>query len=230
MASRKSVLIATAGALAAWGFGMPALAQDAPVEEEIVVTGFRASVAESIESKREADAVVDVLTAEDVGKFPDHNVAEALQRLPGVQINREFGEGERVSVRGLAPTLTRTLLNGHSLATADWFILEQLAATRSFNYLMLPSEVIGQTYVYKSPTADIEEGGVGGTVDVRTRNPLDMAPMTYAASIRGASNELRGETNPQLSGLFSWRNDAGTLGVMVAGVYQENEIRRDGVE
>src|SRR5688572_33022774 len=134
MASRKSVLIATAGALAAWGFGMPALAQDAPVnEEEIVVTGFRASVAESIESEREADAVVDVLTAEDVGKFPDHNVAEALQRLPGVQINRVFGEGERVSVRGLAPTLTRTLLNGHSLATADWFILEQLAATRSFN-------------------------------------------------------------------------------------------------
>src|SRR5262245_65959401 len=112
MASRKSVLIATAGALVAWGLAMPALAQDPPVnqEDEIVVTGIRASVAQSIESKREADAVVDVLSAEDVGKFPDHNVAEALQRLPGVQINREFGEGERVSVRGLAPTLTRTLL------------------------------------------------------------------------------------------------------------------------
>lgn len=232
MASRKSLLIATAGALAAWGFAMPALAQDPPAstEEEIIVTGIRASVAESIESKREADAVVDVLSAEDVGKFPDHNVAEALQRLPGVQINREFGEGERVSVRGLAPTLTRTLLNGHSLATADWFILEQLAATRSFNYLMLPSEVIGQVFVYKSPTADLEEGGVGGTVDVRTRNPLDMEPMTYAASVQGTSNELRGETNPQLSGLFSWRNGDSTLGVMIAGVYQENDIRRDGVE
>src|SRR5262249_55988757 len=135
-----------------------------------------------------------------------------------------------VSVRGLAPTLTRTLLNGHSLATADWFILEQLAATRSFNYLMLPSEVIGQVYVYKSPTADIDEGGVGGTVDVRTRNPLDMEPMTYAASIQGSYHDLRGDTNPQVSGLFSWRNEAGTLGVMVAGVYQENNIRRDGVE
>ena len=82
--------------------------------------------------------------------------------VPGVQINREFGEGERVSVRGLAPNLTRTLLNGHGLATADWFILEQLAATRSFNYLMLPADIIGQVQVFKSPTADIDEGGVGG--------------------------------------------------------------------
>ena len=116
---------------------------------------------ESIEAKREASVVVDVLTAEDVGKFPDKNVAEALQRIPGVIINREFGEGERVSVRGTAPNLTKTLLNGHNLATADWFILDQLAATRSFNYLMLPSEIIGQLNVYKSPEADIEEGGVG---------------------------------------------------------------------
>ena len=230
MTSRKSMFVATASALAALGWALPAAAQDAQQEDEIVVTGFRASVAQSIEAQREADAVVNVLSAEDVGKFPDHNVAEALQRLPGVQINREFGEGERVSVRGLAPTLTRTLLNGHSLATADWFILEQLAATRSFNYLMLPSEVIGQVYVYKSPTADIDEGGVGGTVDVRTRNPLDMEPMTYAASIQGSYHDLRGDTNPQVSGLFSWRNEAGTLGVMVAGVYQENNIRRDGVE
>src|SRR5262245_31554808 len=110
MTSRKSMFVATASALAALGWALPAAAQDAQQEDEIVVTGFRASVAQSIEAQREADAVVNVLSAEDVGKFPDHNVAEALQRLPGVQINREFGEGERVSVRGLAPTLTRTLL------------------------------------------------------------------------------------------------------------------------
>src|SRR5262249_28615823 len=187
-------------------------------------------VAQSIEGQREADAVVNVLSAEDVGKFPDHNVAEALQRLPGVQINREFGEGERVSVRGLAPNLTRTLLNGHALATADWFILEQLSATRSFNYLMLPSEIIGSVDVYKSPTADIEEGGVGGTVDVRTRNPLDLPAFTLTGSLQGAYTQMSDSTDPQASALFSWHNEARTVGILVAGVYEERNIRRDGVE
>ncbi|HYD86750.1 MAG TPA: TonB-dependent receptor [Vitreimonas sp.] len=231
MGSQKSVLIATASALAVWGLAMPAMAQDAAQDdEEIVVTGFRASVAESIDVKRESDAVVDAITAEDVGKFPDRNVAEALQRVPGVQINREFGEGERVSVRGLAPNLTRTLLNGHALATADWFILEQLAATRSFNYLMLPADIIGQVQVFKSPTADLDEGGVGGTVNVITRNPLDLESLTFTGSAQGAYTEMSDSTDPQVSGLLSWSNQAGTLGILVAGVYQERNIRRDGVE
>jgi iron complex outermembrane recepter protein len=230
MTSRKSLLIASASVVAAWGLAMPVAAQEVDESDEIVVTGFRASVAESIEVKREADAIVDAITAEDVGKFPDRNVAEALQRVPGIQINREFGEGERVSVRGLAPNLTRTLLNGHALATADWFILEQLAATRSFNYLMLPADIIGQVQVFKSPTADLDEGGVGGTVNVITRNPLDLDAFTMSGSVQGAYTENSDSTDPQLSGLFSWQNQAGTLGVLVAGVYQERNIRRDGVE
>ena len=109
-----------------------------------MVTGIRGSLRESLETKREAVGVVDALNAEDVGKFPDKNLAEALQRVPGIVISRDFGEGERVNLRGLSSTLTRTLLNGHSLATADWFILDQLNTTRSFNYLMLPADVIGQ--------------------------------------------------------------------------------------
>jgi len=231
MTSRKSMLIASVSAMAAWGLAMPAAAQDAGTEsDEIIVTGIRASVAESIDVKRTADAVVDAITAEDVGKFPDRNVAEALQRVPGVQINREFGEGERVSVRGLAPNLTRTLLNGHALATADWFILEQLAATRSFNYLMLPADIIGQVQVFKSPTADIEEGGVGGTVNVITRNPLDLDPLTFSGSVQAAYTETSESTDPQVSGLVSWHNAAGTIGFLAAGVYQERNLRRDGVE
>ena len=142
----------------------------------IVVTGIRGSVSASIEAKRDSDVVADFLTAEDIGQFPDRNVAEALQRVPGIVINREFGEGERVSLRGTAPNLTRTLVNGHAIATADWFMLEQLAATRSFNYLTLPSEIVGRLDVYKSPTADIEEGGIGGTINVHTRKPLDLDP------------------------------------------------------
>ena len=129
--------------------------------------------------------IADVVTAEDIGKFPDKNVAEALQRVPGIVVNREFGEGERVSLRGTAPNLTKTLLNGHTVATADWFILDQVASTRSFNYLTLPAEIVGRLEVYKSPQADVEEGGVGGTINVITRNPLDLDPLTVSASAAG---------------------------------------------
>ena len=160
-------------------------AQTAPVVEEVVVTGIRYSLQQSIETKRDADGVIDVITAEDVGKFPDKNLAEALQRVPGVTVNREFGEGERINIRGTDFRLTKTLLNGHSLSTADWFILDQLNTTRSFNYLLLPADIIGQTIVYKTSQADLEEGGIGGTVDVKTRNPLDLEPFTiYGASKR----------------------------------------------
>jgi len=209
-----------------------AMAQDPGVDtvDEVIVTGIRASILESIDTKRNANAVVDVVTAEDVGKFPDKNVAEALQRVPGVVINREFGEGERVSIRGTSPNLTRTLIDGHGLATADWFILEQLSATRSFNFLMLPSEIIGQTLVYKSPMADLEEGGIGGTVDTRTRRPLDLKPFEAFGSIQAAYNENSGDTDPNASALISWHNEDKTLGVLVAGIYQKRNIRRDAVE
>ncbi|HEX8470658.1 MAG TPA: TonB-dependent receptor, partial [Brevundimonas sp.] len=209
-----------------------AMAQDPGPDtvDEVVVTGIRASILESIGTKRDANAIVDVVTAEDVGKFPDKNVAEALQRVPGVVINREFGEGERVSIRGTSPNLTRTLIDGHGLATADWFILEQLSATRSFNFLMLPSEIIGQTLVYKSPMADLEEGGIGGTVDTRTRRPLDLKAFEAFGSLQGAYNENAGDIDPNGSALISWHNEDKTFGVLVAGIYQKRNIRRDGVE
>ncbi|HEX6741594.1 MAG TPA: TonB-dependent receptor, partial [Sphingomicrobium sp.] len=199
-------------------------------DNAIVITGIRSSVAASIQAKRRASVIADVLTAEDIGKFPDKNVAEALQRIPGVQINREFGEGERVNVRGTAANLTKTLLNGHNVATADWFILDQLAATRSFNYLTLPSEIVGQLEVYKSPQADIEEGGVGATINVHTRNPLDLDPLTISASAQMVYSERADKWDPQASGMISWKNNAGTLGVLLGGVYQKRRIRRDGVE
>jgi iron complex outermembrane receptor protein len=209
-------------------------AQPAPTDtgegSNIVVTGFRRSIAASIRAKRNSAVIADILTAEDIGKFPDKNVAEALQRIPGVVINREFGEGERVSVRGTATNLTKTLLNGHNVATADWFILDQLAATRAFNYLTLPSEVVGELEVYKSPEADIEEGGVGATVNVHTRNPLDLKPLTISASAQAVYSERSKKWDPQLSGLISWKNSSNTFGVLAALVYEKRRIRRDGVE
>ena len=212
-----------------------ALAQDASsaseeTADEIVITGYRASIAQSLDAKRELSVIADVVTAEDIGKFPDRNVAEALQRIPGIQINREFGEGERVSLRGTAPNLTRTTVNGHAIATADWFVLDQLNSTRSFNYLTLPSEIVGKLEVYKSPQADIDEGGVGGTINVNTRDPLDLDAFTVSASAQLVYSDLKGKTNPQASGLLSWKNDDETFGILIGGVYQRRDIRRDGVE
>lgn len=198
--------------------------------DDIVVTGYRQSLRLSIDAKRDLSVIADVLSAEDIGKFPDKNVAEALQRVPGIVINREFGEGERVSLRGTAPNLTKTLVNGHAIATADWFLLEQLASTRSFNYLTLPAEIVGQLDVYKSGQADVEEGGIGGTINVHTRNPLDLKPFTATASIQGVYSERRGDVNPQASGLVSWKNEAETFGILIGGVYQKRNIRRDGIE
>ncbi len=205
-------------------------AADAAAESEIVVTGIRGSLREAIDAKRDLSVIADVVTAEDVGKFPDKNVAEALQRVPGIVVNREFGEGERVSLRGTAPNLTKTLLNGHSVATADWFILDQVASTRSFNYLTLPAAIIGRLEVYKSPQADVEEGGVGGTINVITRNPLDLEPLTLSASVQGVYSDLSGKFDPQLSGLVSWKNEAETFGVLVGAIYQKRRTRRDGLE
>src|SRR5512134_2783961 len=235
MSTRSSTLIAAAVTLAMARHAGPAYAQDAASNageeiETLLVTGIRASLGKSLEVKRESAAVVDVLTSEDVGKFPDKNVAEALQRVSGVSISREFGEGERVSIRGTAPNLNRTLLNGHAIATADWFVLDQLSATRSFNYLMLPTEVIGQTEVIKGSQADIEEGGIGGTVNIKTRNPLDLPGGFLTASLTGSYSDLADSTDPQVGALWSWKNDASSFGVLLSGIYQERNLRRDGIE
>ena len=183
-----------------------------------MVPGIRACLKESIDTKRNAVGVVDVITAEDVGKFPDKNVAEALQRVPGVVINREFGEGERVNVRGTAADAHPHPAQRPRLATADWFILDQLNTTRSFNYLMLPADIIGKVDVYKSPQADIEEGGIGGTIDVGTRNPARPRSVYRVASVQAGYTEISDKTDPQATGLFSWQNDPDhRFGVLLGG-------------
>ncbi|MDH3549272.1 MAG: TonB-dependent receptor plug domain-containing protein, partial [Gammaproteobacteria bacterium] len=234
---KRSTALGTAIAIALYAPSDPAFAQQTqstadsgePIEE-IVVMGIRRSIADSITAKRMSDSVIDVVSAEDVGKFPDKNLAEAIQRVPGVVLNKEFGEGERISIRGTAPNLTRTLLNGHALATADWFILDQLNTTRSFNYLMLPSDIIGQVEVLKSSQANVEEGGIGGTVNVKTRDPLDLDAFKAYAAVEMIYTDLAEEADPQFSGLVSWKNDDETFGILGAVVRQQRNIRRDGVE
>ncbi|HEY8508235.1 MAG TPA: TonB-dependent receptor [Steroidobacteraceae bacterium] len=232
MSIRRSTLIGAAVAAALCHEPLHSQESGAGGEaiEEVVVTSYRASLQQSLENKRNASSIVESVTAEDIGKFPDKNVAESLQRVTGISIMRDFGEGERVAIRGTAPNLNRTLLNGHAIATADWFVLDQLAATRSFNYLMLPSEIVGELEVFKSPQADIEEGGIGGTINVRTRNPLDLAPFTFSASVQAARTDLADSTDPQASALISWKNSEETFGILAAALYQERQLRRDGIE
>jgi iron complex outermembrane receptor protein len=198
--------------------------------EEVVVHGYRESVRDSLQTKRDATGVEEVLTAEDVGKFPDKNLAEALQRVPGVVTQRDFGEGERINLRGTLTTLTNTTYNGHSLSTADWFILDQQNATRSFNYLMFPADLIGKVEVEKTAQADVQEGGIGGTVNIESRKPLDLKEFTGYASMEGAYTETSKKTDPYGTALLSWHDKDSTLGLLVAGIYQERHIRRDGFE
>ena len=163
-----------AGTLSAQSTDKPADAT--PVDEKVVeldkvvVKGFRVSLAQSLDEKRKANAIVDVITAEDIGKYPDTNLAESLSHLPGVTIDRLFGEGERVSILGTDPNLNRTLLNGQPIATADWYILD--TPSRQFNYVLLAPEVIGKAEVYRSWESRLLEGSIGGTIIVSTVSPL----------------------------------------------------------
>lgn len=187
---------------------------------EITITGYRQSIEASLRTKREANAFIDVITAEDVGKFPDKNVADALQRVPGVIISRDGGEGSRVSIRGLNSDLTLTELNGNFIAGTD-----SGDPSRSFNYLLLPSSMIGSVEVYKSPEARLDEGGVGGTVILRTRRPLDLKPWSGFVSAEGTDADVTKKVEPQLTGQISWRNESGTIGLLIGGSWQKRTNR-----
>src|SRR3954466_9283690 len=152
------------------------------VQETVTVTGIRGSLEKSIETKRNADAIVEVVTSEDIGKMPDKNIADAVQRVPGVTISSQsggsggFDENDRVSMRGTNPSLTQTLINGHPVASGDWFVLDQVGLVgRSVSFSLLPSEIVSQVIVRKASTADLVEGGAAGSVDIITRKPLQFS-------------------------------------------------------
>lgn len=191
----KTALLTTALSSAAFAPSYAQAQTDASADdiERISVTGIRASNKENLNNKRFADGILDAINAEDIGKFPDQNVAESLQRIPGVTIQRQFGEGAGVSIRGAGLDLTLTTLNGQNVASTGWFVLEP--AKRSFNYELLPSELVGKLEVYKSSQADLAEGGVGGTVVVKTRKPLDLDANTFYGSVEGQYQTDSGETD-----------------------------------
>ncbi len=223
--------IATAVAMTLLSAAMAAQAQqteEAKGLATVTVTGIRASLESAVGVKKNANAVVDAVSAEDIGKLPDSDVGEALGRIPGVTVGRAFGQGASVSVRGTDPQMTFTTLNGQTVASTGWY--DQQAVDRSFNYSLLPSELIGGMEVYKSSQADLAEGGIGGTVIVKTRKPLDLASGTAYVNAGLGKGSVSTEVGKDVSGLFSWKNNAKTFGVLVAGAVENGEYIRRGVE
>ena len=193
-----------------------------------VVNGYASSLANSLNTKRSSEDNVEVITAEDVGKFPDNNLAESLSHLPGISVDRLFGEGERVSIEGVDPNLNRVLLNGEPVSSADWYVLDN--QSRQFNYLLLSPDVVGQAEVYKTWEPSLLEGSIGATVNVTTRNPLDLGPLVFEGTITDGYNDRSSKNEGSENAMLSWHNDAKTFGILIGGEDNREFLRRDGVE
>jgi TonB-dependent receptor len=190
----------------------------------VVVTGYRYAIEKSLDQKRDANSIVEVVTAEDIGKFPDKNVADALQRVPGVIIDRSGGEGKNVSVRGLSSELTLTELNGNYIATAE----SNGDPTRSFNYTLMPANMLSSAELFKTPEARIDEGGIGGTVILHTRRPLDVKSGSGFVSAEGTWADTTKKTDGQFSGQYAWHDEQNRFGVLVGYTQQKRTTRTMG--
>ena len=189
--------------------------------EEVVVTGFRGSLASALEEKRAQSGVVDVIKAEDIAKFPDANLAESLQRLPGVAVARDGGEGRSISVRGLGPDYTRVRLNGlESQTTSNGF--EGINRTRGFDFNVFASELFSSLTVRKTPSSETEEGSLGATVDLQTGRPFDTPGTQFAVSTKVSYNDLSEDNDPRFAMLASKTFHDDTLGVLLSAAYSES--------
>ena len=203
----------------------PAIAQttgesDAPLEE-VTVTGIRQSLSTSAELKRESAIVQDSISQEDLGKFPDANIAESLQRIPGVSIDRSNGEGKSVTVRGLGPQFNSVLFNGRTLASDNF--------GREFSFDLLAAELISGADVYKTSLARLQEGGIGATINLHTAKPLDLNGFRSVVSAKGNYETSNEEITPQVFGLISDTFADDTLGLLGSVSYQERNVSVDKI-
>lgn len=198
--------------------------------EEIVVTGFRSSLDQALNVKRAEAGAVDSILAEDVGKFPDLNLSESIQRIPGVALARDAGEGRQISVRGLGPQFTRVRINGmEALATAGG--ADAGSATnrgRSFDFNVFASDLFSAITVRKTAESSVEEGSLGATVDLRTARPFDYNEFTLVSSAQGGYNELADSTNPRGAFMISNVWGDGKFGALLSVAYSERELLDEG--
>ncbi len=224
---------------------LSALAQDAtPVDttpattdtesvdtlDTVTVTGYRASLEKALDIKRGEKGMVDAIVAQDIGKFPDLNLAESLQRIPGVVIARDAGEGRSITVRGLGPQFTRVRLNGLEAMSSVGSSDGQGGANRGrgFDFNVFASDLFSQLIVRKTASADVEEGSLGATVDLRTGRPFDYDGFTASANLQGSFNDAADTTSPRFAGLVanSWAD--GKFGALVSLAYSERETLDEG--
>ncbi len=214
------------------GSGGLAIAQQSPTDsvptvlEEVVVTGIRSSLQRSMDVKRDSQGVVDAISAQDIGKMPDTNLAESLQRVTGVSIDRANGEGSRVTVRGFGPDYNVVTLNGRQMPAAN---LEDTTASgsRSFDFAQLAAESVSGVQVYKSGRADLPTGGIGSVINISTSRPLELPDRVLSLTGRAnhdTTNEDGGDDwTPEVSGIYADTFADGTFGVALSGSYSERD-------
>ncbi len=198
------------------GIGAAYAADDSTPIETVVVTGFRGSLDRALDMKRGALDSSDSILAEDIAKFPDLNLSESIQRIPGVALARDEGEGKNIQVRGLNSTFTRVRINGMEAMSTTGAEDSQGGTNRgrSFDFNVFASDLFSAITVHKSASADLEEGSLGATVDLRTAHPFDHDGFTLALSAQAGYAEQGGEFNPRMSGLISDTFMNGTLGAL----------------
>jgi TonB-dependent receptor len=194
---------------------------------DIVITGIRASLRQSMDIKKNAQGVVDAISAEEMGKFPDTNLAESLQRITGVSITRDNGEGSFVTVRGFGPEYNLVLLNGRQMPTSS---LSggggEAPNSRAFDFGNLTSEGIAAVEVYKSGRVTLPTGGIGSTINILTPRPLDRPGMRATISAKGVLDTSRNGHNPitpEVSGIFSDTFADDRVGILLTGSYQRRK-------
>lgn len=211
----------------------PAFAQqagsDPGKEDTIIITGIRGALDRAMDEKRYADGIVDAISAEDIGKYPDTNLAESIQRIPGVSINRVNGEGSEVTVRGFGPGFNLVTLNGRVMPTANIAVVGSDndfagGGSRNFDFSNLASDGVSGLEVFKTGQADRQSGGIGAVLNIKTLRPLSRDGFTASLTAKALNtqNVTDGDdVTPEISGAMSWSNDANTLGLSIFGQYQE---------
>lgn len=209
------------------------LAQDSQAGsvEEITVTGYRGSLLKSLDEKRNSINAKETIIAEDIGKFPDLNIAEAIQRIPGVAISREGGEGRNITLRGFSPSFTRTTLNGMEVPAGSDGLDSggvTINAGRAFDFNVFASELFNRVDIQKTTTASMEEGGIAGTVDLYSAKPFDFDGFKLATSLQNGYNDLSKENDPRLAFMISDKFLDDTLGALFSVAYSERTVRQEG--
>ena len=230
VAAACAALIAPAQAQEADQAGVAPAPSSTSDIQTVVVSGLRASLGSSMNLKRNSDGVVDGIVAADIGKFPDTNLAESLQRISGVSIDRSIGEGSKVTVRGVGPDFNLVLLNGRQMPTSNLGDLNG----RAFDFANLASEAVSQIQVYKTGRAETPTGGIGATLNVMTARPLDRPGMLASVGAKAvhdtSHNKLPGDvkqgsaTTPEISGIYSNTFDENRFGVALSASYQERNL------